>query len=88
MKESMRPGGYVSNNLGGDGFDTPPSKHTGYDDKTVPADYSPNRGDYDTAHGVVEDHYGGKKLGMTRVRHIYPANDQWTMNLTMDKRLP
>jgi hypothetical protein len=65
MKDSMRQDGYISNNLG-DGLNMPHNKTTGFNDKRAAPNYP--TADHDSGYGVVEDHYGGKKLGMTRVR--------------------
>jgi len=62
----MRQDGYISNNLG-DGVNAPQEKATGFgSDKRTAATYP--LADHDSGYGVIEDHYGGKKLGMTRVR--------------------
>lgn len=65
MKDSMRPNGYISNDLG-DGLNTSQNKASGFNDKRTAPSYP--LADHDSGYGVVEDHYGGKKLGMTRVR--------------------
>jgi len=67
MKNSMRQDGYIPNNLG-DRLNTPQNNNTGFNDKRTVPDYL--NADNDSGHGVVEDHYGGKKLGMTRVRSL------------------
>jgi hypothetical protein len=67
MKNSMRQDAYISNNLG-DGLNTPQNNTTGFNDKRTSPNY-PNA-DHDSGYGVVEDHYGGKKLSMTRVRTL------------------
>jgi hypothetical protein len=70
MKDSMRQDDYASNNLG-DGLNTPHNNTTGFNDKKTASNYPP--ADHDSGYGVVvEDHYGGKKLGMTRVRTTTP----------------
>ena len=66
MKDSMRQDGYISNNLG-DGVNAPQEKTSGFGSGKRTAGNSP-LADHDSGYGVVEDHYGGKKLGMIRVR--------------------
>jgi hypothetical protein len=73
MKNSMRTEGYISNNLG-DGSNVTQGRYTGYDERKTTSDYSPPPANHDTAYGVVEDHYGGKKLGMTRTALIFFTN--------------
>lgn len=72
MKDSMRQDGYISNNLG-DGLNTPHNNTTGYNDKRTAPSYP--TADHHADYGIVEDHYGGKKLGMTRVRTITCRHD-------------
>jgi hypothetical protein len=72
MKDSMRQDGYISKNLGG-GLNTSQNKTTGFNDKRTAPNYP--LADHDSGYGVVEDHYGGKKLGMTRVRTTTRRND-------------
>jgi hypothetical protein len=73
MKNSMRQDGYISNNLG-EGLNAPQSNNAaGSNDKRTSPNYPP--ADHDSGYGVVEDHYGGKKLGMTRVRPITCRHD-------------
>jgi hypothetical protein len=79
MKSSMRQDGYISNNLG-EGLNTPQNNTTS-DKRTVP-NYATT--DHDSGCGVVEDHYGGKKLGMTRVRTIHCRHS--TFNARTDKK--
>jgi hypothetical protein len=81
MKNSMRQDGYISNNLS-DGLNTPQNNNTGSNDKRTVPNY-PNA-DNDSGYGVVEDHYGGKKLGMTRVRTIHCRHS--TFNARTDKK--
>ena len=73
MKDSMRQDGYISNNLG-DGVNAPQEKTTGFGSNKRTAGTSP-LADHDSGYGVVEDHYGGKKLGMTRVRITTSRHD-------------
>ena len=73
MKNSMRTDGYISNNLG-DGPNATQSRYAGYDERKITSDYSPPPANHDTAYGTVEDHYGGKKLGMTRTALIFFTN--------------
>jgi len=73
MKNSMRTDGYISNNLG-DGPNATQGRYAGYDDRKATSDYSPLPANHDTAYGTVEDHYGGKKLGMTRTALIFFTN--------------
>jgi len=73
MKNSMRTDGYISNNLG-DGPNVTQGRYTGYDERKATSDYSPPPANHDTAYGTVEDHYGGKKLGMTRTALIFFTN--------------
>lgn len=73
MKDSMRTGGYVPDHLGGPNPTN--NKYAGFDDRKATVDYSPPPPtNYDTADGTVEDHYGGKKLGMTRTALIFFTN--------------
>jgi hypothetical protein len=66
MKDSTRQDGYISSNLG-DGLETPQNTTTGFNDKKTAPNYPLEDHDSEN-YGIVEDHYGGKKLGMTRVR--------------------
>ena len=65
MKESMRTTDYLSNNVGNRLNETG-NGYTGYDERKATSDHSPPPANHDAAYGTVEDHYGGKKLGMTR----------------------
>lgn len=69
----MRPGGYIPDHL--DGPNTTNNKYAGFNDRKATVDYSPPPPtQHDTADGTVEDHYGGKKLGMTRTALIFFTN--------------
>jgi hypothetical protein len=75
MKNSMRTDGYVPDHLG-DGPNATQGRYAGFDDRKATSEYSPPpaNANYDTAYGTVEDHYGGKKLGMTRTALIFFTN--------------
>ncbi|OAG11754.1 uncharacterized protein CC84DRAFT_1079957 [Paraphaeosphaeria sporulosa] len=71
----MRTDDHIPNHLH-DGPDATDNKYAGYDDQKHTGDYfpPPAHTDYDTDHGIVEDHYGGKKLGMMRTTLIFFTN--------------
>jgi len=73
MKNSMRTDGYISNDIG-NGPNATQGRYAGYDERKATSDYSPPLANHDTAYGIVEDHYGGKKLGMTRTALIFFTN--------------
>jgi hypothetical protein len=73
MKEPMRNDGYFPNPLGG-GPNTTDNRYLGLDEHKSTSEYSPPPASHDTAHGTIEDHYGGKKLGMTRTALIFFTN--------------
>lgn len=59
-------------NTMGDGTNTTNNRF--YDQKST-EDYSPYpSATYDNAHGTIEDHYGGRKLGLTRTALIFFTN--------------
>lgn len=65
MSRLMRDEGYVPETYD-QGMDPTQNKKMGFNDrKTSP--HSPSDNDNDTQFGIVEDHYGGSKIGMTRV---------------------